>query len=229
MFITITDASKGKPFALEESIKCSRKKIGIHSISVWVGWYNIDKPQTCQWKESNGDPTDFTVDEGLYSFKDLSQVLAAKVNDLIIEVNSLNGIMTMTIPPSIELLMTNSMLNLLGIEESGWLSGIYEGDRAVELSPRNILIFLKQLSSSGNLFNNNQRIVSSELLGSIPVSDKRFGENYTVEYSKIRFKDIQEGTIHNLDFDFKVEWANGTRKLNNHSQPISLELEIIDG
>ena len=39
-------------------------------------------------------------------------------------------------------------------------------------------------------------------------------------------KDLQNGEIHELDFDFKVVWRNRTKKLNNHNQPLDLELSL---
>ena len=58
MFITITNASKGKPYTLQEPIDNSNGKlmIGIQSISMWVGWYNIYEEQTWRWvKPSLGE------------------------------------------------------------------------------------------------------------------------------------------------------------------------------
>ena len=43
MFITIKDASKGKPYTLEDPFDNSGGKltIGIKSIFIWIGWFNI--------------------------------------------------------------------------------------------------------------------------------------------------------------------------------------------
>ena len=43
MFITISDAAKGKPFSLQ----CN--KIAIHIIDMWIGYYNTYEDQTCRW------------------------------------------------------------------------------------------------------------------------------------------------------------------------------------
>ena len=48
MFITLTDASRGKPYCLNQPIESCRQ-IGIRTIFMWVGWYNIYTEQT--WRD----------------------------------------------------------------------------------------------------------------------------------------------------------------------------------
>ena len=118
---------------------------------------------------------------------------------------------------------------LLGLEDEDWLSaGEYEGDRAVEFSPKRLLVYLKQLSTSANFEpSKNQHLEPSQLLGVIPISSKKFGEYTTISFDSPLFKNLNCSSINELDFDFKIEWANGKRdKQDNHSQPIDLILEI---
>ena len=92
---------------------------------------------------------------------------------------------------------------------------------------RDFLIYLKQLSTSANFESKNQRLEPSQLLGVIPISSKKFGEYTTVSFDNPLFKNLNCSSINELDFDFKIEWANGKRdKLDNHSQPIDLILEV---
>ena len=57
----------------------------------------------------------------------------------------------MIIPASYQVWLPEAIRYLLGLEDEDWLSaGEYEGDRAVEFSPKRLLIYLKQLSTSTN-------------------------------------------------------------------------------
>ena len=56
MFITITDASKGKPHRLSE--KADWRQIGIKSISGRVGWYNIKEELEWRYTFQGGQPSD---------------------------------------------------------------------------------------------------------------------------------------------------------------------------
>ena len=70
MFITLRDVSKGKPLSLNKSIE-NCKQIGIRTIFMWVGWYNIYKEQSWRWaKETEPrNSTEVKIQPGLYSFR----------------------------------------------------------------------------------------------------------------------------------------------------------------
>ena len=236
MFITLRDVSKGKPLSLNKSIE-NCKQIGIRTIFMWVGWYNIYKEQSWRWalENSPNNSTEVKIQPGLYSFSDLVEILVSQVEGFTITVNRTNGLINMIIPAGYEIWLPEAIRYLLGLEDDdsiGWLTaGEYEGDHAVEFSPKRLLIYLKQLSTSTNfeskhLEKNQLGLEPSQLLGAIPISSKSFGEYTTVSFDNPLFKDLN-CNINELDFDFKIEWANGKRdKLDNHSQPIDLILEI---
>ena len=232
MFLTITDASKGKPYTLQAPIDNSDGKltIGIRSISMWVGWYNIYEEQTWRWnKPAEGAvSTEIKLEAGLYSFSELVEILTAEIEGLSIMVNRKNGVINMIIPDGYELWLTDPMRYVLGLDDTNWLSaGEYNGDRAVEFSPKRILVYLKQVSTTGNWESDNQQLKPSQLLGVIPTPTESFGESFTMSFENPHFKLLQSGSINELDFDFKVEWGNDVKhKLDNHSQPIDLVLEI---
>ena len=79
MFITITNASKGKP----------HRQIGIKSISGRVGWYNIK--EELEWRYTyrpsnlqvilHPSELSVTIEPGLYNFDSLKR-LPAKLMDL---------------------------------------------------------------------------------------------------------------------------------------------------
>ena len=231
MFITITDASKGKPFILNEPIDNSSKQlmIGIRRISLWVGYYNIYDEQTIRYATKNqGESTEIKLEAGLYNFKQLVDFLTAEIENLSITVNRTNGFITMIVPNNIQIWLPEPVRYLLGLDDDGWLAtGEYIGDRAVEFSPKRILIYLKQLSTTNNISNNNQKLGPSQLLDIIPITSESFGECTTYNFEIPHFKNLMTGNINELDFDFKVEWSNDVKhKLNNNSQPIDIILEI---
>ena len=232
MFITITDASKGKPYTLVEPIDNSHGNamIAIQSLTLYVGWYNIYKPQTWRWtKRSEGTlSTEVKLQAGLYSFQELVERLTNEIEGFSITVNKANGKIDMIIPPDYDIFLPDPIRYALGLEDEGWLSaGEYEGDRAVEFLPKRILIYLKQLSTTNNLVNKNQQLQNSQLLGVIPMCTKSFGESYIINFENPLFKQLSPGSISQLDLDLKVQWGNGIQhKLDNHDQPIDLVLEI---
>ena len=228
MFITLRDVSKGKPYRLDQTIE-SCKQIGIRTLSMWVGWYNIYEEQSWRWASVEPrNSTEIKIQPGLYSFSELVEVLTGQVEGFTITANKTNGLINMTIPDGYEIWLPEAICYLLGLEDDDWIpAGEYMGDRSVEFSPKRLLIYLKQLSTSKNIESKNQLLEYSQLLGMIPISSKSFGEYTTISFDEPLFKDLNCSGINELDFDFKIEWANGKRdKLDNHSQPIDLVLEI---
>lgn len=233
MFITLTDVSKGKPFSLKEPINNPERKlmIGIRSIKMWVGYFNISQRQVCRWGQTATPEasTEVIIEPGLYNYKQLTDILQNAVENLSITVNPVNGIITMIIPSNVQLWLTEPIRYLLGLDDTNWLTaGEYEGDHAVEFLPKRILVYLKQLTTTYNFENNHQKLEPSQLLGVIPTTSETFGECATFDFERPHFKHLQSGSINELDFDFKMQWSNGDKqKLDNHSQPIDLVLEII--
>ena len=172
---------------------------------------------------------------GYIVVSDLVETLTSQVEVFTIPVNRTNGLIHMIIPAGHEIFLPEAIRYLLGLEDDdsiGWLTaGEYEGDRAVEFSPKRLLIYLKQLSTSTNFestqLSKNQLLEPSQLLGVIPISSKRFGEYDAISGDNPLFKNLNCSDVNELDFDFKIEWANGKRdKLDNHSQHIDLILEV---
>ena len=224
MFITISDAAKGKPFSLQEPLtQCS--KIAVHKIDMWIGYYNIYEDQTCRWALDGQEESQILiVESGLYNFTELVEHLA--FDGLSITDNRTKGLVEISIPAGVHLWLSEPIRYLLGINETGWLRGDYIGDRPPEFTPKRLLISLKQISTSENFKNNNQLLQPSQLLHSIPLSAEEFGSFLTIKVDTPQFKQLQNN-VHELDFDFKVEWSNGVKqKLDNHGQPIDFVLTI---
>ena len=107
MFITLRDVSKGKPYSLNQSIE-SCKQIGIKTIFMWVGWYNIYEEQSWRWGPDQENSTEVKIQPGLYSFSDLVQMLTGQVEGFTITVNRTNGLINMIIPAGYDFFFTRS-------------------------------------------------------------------------------------------------------------------------
>ena len=130
MFITLADASRGKPYSLNQPLEGCRQ-IGIRTIFMWVGWYNIYTEQTWRWtlENSPNNSTEVKIQPGLYSFSDLVQMLTGQVEGFTITVNRTNGLINMIIPAGYQVWLPEAIRYLLGLEDEDWLSaGEYEGD-----------------------------------------------------------------------------------------------------
>jgi len=226
MFITIVDVAKGKPYGLRKPIDNSKNnlKIGIKSISGRVGWYNIEEELEWRYTHQGGSPSEpITIQPGLYNFETFVETLTGEIDGFEITVNKNTGKMSMSIPAEYEIWLPNEIRKILGLDDENWLStGEYEGDHPIEFSPRRVEIHLRQLNTTENLLNVNQ----SQLLGFIPLSNVGFGEYFSKIYENPCMKDLQNGDIHELDLDFKVAWHDRTEKLDNHEQPLNVELII---
>ena len=135
----------------------------------------------------------------------------------------------MTVPAEYEIWLPDPVKNILGIDNEGWLStGEYIGDHSVEFSPQRIKIYLRQLNTSKNLPSRPDETLSgSQLLGFVPLSTAGFGEYLSTTYENPCMKALQHREIHELDLDFKVVWSDRSEKLDNHNQPLDLELILV--
>ena len=225
MFITIPDASKGKPYRLPE--KADWRQIGIKSISGRVGWYNIKEELEWRYTFQGGQPSDpITIEPGLYNFDTLAKTLTDENNRIEINSNEATGKISMTVPPLCEIWLPDPIKKILGIDDEGVLTeGEYISDHFVEFLPQRIEICLRQLSSTENLDSDRNRHLSpSNLLGFIPLTMGGLGEYFITSIENPYMRKLENGGIHKLDFDFRVVWSDRTEKLDNYNQPIRLEL-----
>ena len=230
-FVTITNAEKGKPIRLSQTIDNTNRnlKIGLKSISGRVGWYNIDSELNWYYTHQGGDPSDaIKVFPGLYSFEELTKEFSSQIDGLEFEVDEKTGKIAMTIPEEYQIWFPDRVLEMFGLDDRGWLTaGDYEGDHSIEFAPQRILVYLKQLSTTGNITNfASQNLSGSQLLGFIPIPNSDFGEHFFTVFEKPNFKSLQTTSIYEIDLDFKIEWRSNSIKLNNHEQPLNFELII---
>ena len=227
--ITINNAGKGKPFQLLQNIDNNKSlKIGIKRISGRVGWFNIE--EELEWRytyQGQGPSEPIRISPGLYNFDLLTKEFTSQIDGLEIKVNKHDGKLDMTVPDQYHMWFPDRVREMLGLDDTRWLAeGEYIGDQAIEFSPQRILVYLNQLSTMDILQNGNNFIQGSRLLGSVDLSNAAFREYFVTTYEKPSFKKLQNGSIHELDFDFEEEWKNFSKKLDNHNQPLDLELEI---
>ena len=233
MLIKIEDITKGI-FRLPMSIdnQDGRLKIGIKSIGCWVGFYNIYEEQTCQKADNSqeiAEITEFKIKPGLYTFKEISRTLRKKVEGLNLALNKITGLIDLSLPENIDVWLPSAVKYMIGLEDDNkWLRGNYDGDKPVEFLPAGgISIHLVQLSTTNNIASKSNNLVNSNLLGNIPMLSENFGQYFSVQYDNPTFVDLEAGQINQLEFNLKQNWRNGVQHtLNNHTMPISLELEI---
>ena len=227
-FVSITNAGKGKPFRVSKRIDDNNLKIGVKSISGRVGWCNIKVELEWRYTFQGGAPSDpITIELGLYNFDSLVETLTSEIDGFEISVSKNTGKITMTVPANYEIWLAEFVRKMIGLDDDNWLStGEYIGDHSIEFSPQRIEIYLRQLNTSRNLKNEGQTLSESQLLGLISLSNVGFGEYFSTIYEKPCMKDLQFGDIEELDLDFKVVWRDRKEKLENHDQPLDLELII---
>ena len=129
----------------------------------------------------------------------------------------------LTIPENEEILFTDQLLVLLGLDDGlngQWLAaGEYIGDRPVNFqNVRNLYVHLDQINSSSNFVNG----APSNLLTTVGVSDKKFGDIHTFRIFNPEFKRLRGGTINELKISIRGQYSN----LIETNLPISTTLEI---
>ena len=113
----------------------------------------------------------------------------------------------MTVPTKCEILLPDPVKKILGINDEKWLTmGEYVGDLASR---------------------STSHLSGSQLLGLVPLSTAGFVEYFSTTYENPCMKALQHRDIHELDLDFKVVWRSLTEKLDNHNQPLDLELILV--
>ena len=220
MFITITH--QNKPFTLQTPInnKSGNLKIGLKSITMWVGYYNVKKQDHFKWLRTGEQAMNVFIEPGLYSFNELAEIFTDAVPDLTLGVNTLNGKIGLSIPENIEVQFPQQIKDLLGLQDEGWLNtGEYDGDAAVNFLPKILYVNLEELSTTHNIGDSGP----SQLLELIPLSSEKFGYSTTVNFPHPLYKKLETGDIS----EFNVKLLISGKEINNHGQPIYLTFEII--
>ena len=115
----------------------------------------------------------------------------------------------LTIPENEEIRLTDQLLVLLGLDDGldgqTLTAGEYIGDRPVNFTNvRNLYIHSDQINSSSNFVNG----APSNLLTTLGVSDKKFGDIHTFRIISPDFKRLQNGTINELKISIEDQYSN---------------------
>ena len=227
---TLSDVQRGEATRLQRCIdNCKgRLYIGLRSITFAVGWYNIEQGETFSWRSAGGAEETLNIKPGLYWFDRLKEVLdeASATPTHTLEVDKVNGLITLTVASGIEVLLSDGLLKLLGLDDGlggTWLdAGVYIGDRPINFAKRQVLrVHLDEISTTENTIDG----APSTLLTSVGVGDHAFGDISTVRFEHPEYKRLRTGTFAEL----KVSIRDKTGKvISNHGLPIDVTLEVIE-
>ena len=224
MFHTLSNVQRGEAIPL---LRCIDNRdgclsIGLRSITFAAGWYNIEKGEKFSWKNTGGSEETLTIPPGLYGFDRLQEVLKGASHTLT--VCGENGLITLTVAPGWEILLSDGLLALLGLDDGlggVWLdAGVYTGDRPVNFATRQMLwVHLEELNTSGNIADG----APSTLLACVGLGRHAFGDINTVRRECPEFKRLRDGTISEL----KVSIRDAHGKISNQDLPIHVALELV--
>ena len=140
---------------------------------------------------------------GLYNYEQLSKFLIKEIPTLMFEINKETRKIVLYISEMVgKIKLSGEMRRILGIDEMGWISEEYVGDRPVEfITPRLFHIYLDQLSTTSNLVDG----APSTLLAIIPVAT---GGVVDINPHYPMYKKLVVGHIHQLNLSMLDE--NGT-------------------
>jgi hypothetical protein len=232
MFQTLTNVQSGEAIGLLQYIdnRDGNLCVGLRSITYTVGWHNVSSGQTFSWRSTGwldtawqstvSQPTVVNVDPGLWGFDLVKEVVEG--TGVTLEVNRANGLITLTVPGGREVQFTAGLLDLLGLEDDGWLdAGTYAGDRPVNFAPiKTLYVHLEQINTTHNVLDD----APSTLLRAVGVGGCYFGDTKTVSFPHAEFKRLQNGTIHELKVSVRDDKG---RPIDHHAYPISVVLEIL--
>ncbi len=133
MYHTISNVQRGEAVPLQQYIdnRDGHLCIGLQSITFTVGWYNIEQGETFSWRSTGGPEETLNIPPGLYGFVQLQETLegASPSATDTLEVSRVNGLITLTVASGWEVLLSDGLLTLLGLDDGlggVWLhAGVY--------------------------------------------------------------------------------------------------------
>jgi len=230
MFHTISDVQRGDATRLQRYIdnRDGRLYIGLRSITFAVGWYNIEQGEKFSWRNAGGTEKTLNIEPGLYWFGKLKDILdkASATKTHTLEVGKVNGLATLTVSPGMEILLSDGLLKLLGLDNglSGtWLNtGVYVSTRPINFAKRQVLrVHLDEISTTENTIDGDP----STLLSSVGVGDHAFGDICTVRFWHPEYKRLRADTFSELKVSVKDKTG---KEITNHGLPIDVTLEVIE-
>ena len=229
MFHTLSNVQRGESVPLQRYIdnRDGHLCIGLKSITFAVGWYNIEQGETFSWRKSEGSGGALNITPGLYGFDRLKEVLEEASSSLThtLEVSRVNGLITLTVASGWEVLLSDGLLTLLGLDDGlggVWLdAGVYTGDHPLNFATRQMLwIHLGEINTAENVVDG----APSTLLTSIGLGCHAFGDINTVRVECPEYKRLRDGTVGELKVS--IRGASG-KAISNQDVPIHVTLAVI--
>jgi len=227
MFHTLSNIQRGEEvIPLLHTIDSRAKElyVGLKSIIYTVGWFNIEH-ETISWRPIGGTSITMNIPSGLYGFNHLRETLADISPDThLLEIATVNGIVTLTVNNTQEILLSDGLLKLLGLSDDlngCWLSeGEYKGICIANFTPQQVLhVHLNEIDTSKNSVNG----IPSTLLSSIELGSPAFGDINTIRIKCPEYKRLRSDII--SEFNVSIRDASG-KIIDNHDLPIHITLAI---
>ncbi len=136
----------------------------------------------------------------------------------------MNGLITLTVASGREVLLSDGLLTLLGLDDGlggVWLdAGVYTGDRPVNFATRQMLwIHLGEINTAENMVDG----APSTLLAGIGLRCHAFGDINTVRMECPEYKRLRVGRVGELKVSIRD--ASG-KAISNHDLPIHITLAV---
>jgi len=228
MFHTLSDVQSGGAVPLQQYIdnRDGDLYIGLKSITFAVGWYNIERGETFSWRSTGGPEETLDIPPGLYGFVQLQETLegASPSATHKLGVSRVNGLITLTVGSGWEVLLSDGLLTLLGLDDGlggVWLdTGVYTGDHPINFAARQMLcIHMEEINTAENIVDG----APSTLLTSIGLGCHAFGDISTVRVECPEYKRLRVGTVGELKVSIR---DTSGKAISNHNLPIHITLTV---
>ena len=196
MFHILTNTQDGATVELQQSIdnRNGSMQIGLRSVTVTVGWYNVEAGEILSWRRSGSleDEGSFEFPPGFYRVSRMMNLMRSKAREYaIFRVSSFTGLITLEILDGWELRFTDGLLSLLNIDDGLWGtwldSGTYEGDRAGNfIGTKTLSVHLHQLSATANFVDG----APSTLLALLGLGSYSYGDTKTIRFDNPELKHL---------------------------------------
>jgi len=202
-------------------------RVGLRSITVTVGWYNIEAGEMLSWRRSGSlEEGSFEFSPGFYRVSRMMNLMRSKTREnAIFRLSSFTGLITLEVLDGWELRFTDGLLALLNLDDGlrgSWLdSKTYQGNRAENFTgTKTLSVHLQQLSTTANFVDG----APSTLLALVGLDNYSYGDIKTIRFDSPEFKHLIRDSISEL----KVSIYDDKGKIiDNHQQRISLGLEFV--
>ena len=230
MYLTFEINDFTKPVELENLVIDNRsgiKTIGVRSVAMWVGYYNVVMPQRVLMRTHGRSDDDISVriPPGLYSADELLETIKGDSEWLDLAVDRKSGRLTATITQEDKKVkFTEGLKQLLIFDRvSEWISaGVTRG--RIDMQPVKCLyLHCDQINRNETLFAAKKNARNSTVLEVIPIADKSWGGSTFYQYASPVEKKLEADVISHLKFSEKNSRGED---VDNHKLPIILNLVV---